>query len=320
MKKRILGRTGLECSEIGLGTWALGSSVYGDVASDEATRLVGESLDKGINFFDTAPLYGDKTEDGIAETVLGKGLGGRRDDVVISTKFGRTAKDVMPGRFNAAEARTSCEASLRRIGRDWIDLFFFHSPFEPDEICDDVWEELERLKAEGKIRHIGHSVSMYEQTRELSTEWMRERKIDAIQVVLSPFNRESRPLIATAIEQGCGIVARECMANGFLSGGIQKDTIFPQGSLNARYSREEIAERVDYAEELKTHLVSGEIETLPQAAYRWVLDEPGVSIALSGAKNVDEMVDSVHASEAPSYGSDAVSSVERIHRQDFCPA
>ena len=127
MKNQLLGKTGLSCSEIGLGTWALGSSVYGDVENDEATRLVGESLDIGINFFDTAPLYGSKTEDGIAESVLGKGLGGRRDEAIISTKFGRTARNVMPGRFNAAEARESCEASLSRMGTDRIDLLFFHS-------------------------------------------------------------------------------------------------------------------------------------------------------------------------------------------------
>jgi len=320
MKKRLLGKTGLECSEIGLGTWALGSSVYGDVENAEALRLVGDSLDCGINFFDTAPLYGNKTEDGVAETVLGRGLGNRRDEAIISTKFGRTARDVTPGRFNASEARSSCEASLRRLGTDRIDLLFFHSPFGPEEIDDDVWEELDRLRSEGKFRFLGHSVSKYEQTRELSVQWMRDRKIDALQVVLSPFNRETRPLIETAIELGCGVVARECMANGFLSGAIRNDTIFPEGSLNARYSREEIAERVEYAEALKGHLVSGEIESLSQAAYRWVLDQAGVSLALSGARNCQEMRDSVYAAKATSYGSSILSGAEAVHLRDFCPA
>ena len=144
MKQRKFGNTDLECAEIGLGTWALGSSVYGDVENVEAYRLVQESLDRGIRFFDTAPLYGNKNEDGVAERVLGEGLGKRKADAIISTKFGRTARDVMPGRFTAEEARASCEASLERLGREWIDLFFFHSPFEPDEIDDGVWAELER--------------------------------------------------------------------------------------------------------------------------------------------------------------------------------
>ncbi|MBT3480490.1 MAG: aldo/keto reductase [Opitutales bacterium] len=320
MKERLLGRTGLTCSEIGLGTWALGSSVYGDVGNDDATRLIGESLDCGINFFDTAPLYGSKSEDGIAETVLGKGLGSRRNEAIISTKFGRTARNVMPGRFNAAEARESCEASLTRLGTDHIDLLFFHSPFGPGEIDDDVWEELGCLRSQGKIRFLGHSVSMYDDTRDMSAQWMQDRRIDAIQVVLSPFNRETRPLIKTAMELDCGVVARECMANGFLSGVIRKDTVFPDASLNSRYSREEIAERVDYAEALKTHLISGDIGSLPQAAYRWVLDQAGVSLALSGARNIDEVRDSVFAANAKSYGEATLSLAESIHSKDYCPA
>lgn len=320
MNRRKLGNTDLECSEIGLGTWALGSGVYGEVEAREADRLIGESIDAGINFFDTAPLYGNQKENGVAESVLGKGLGSRKDEVIVSTKFGRTAMAVMPPRFNRKEARESCEASLTRIGRDWVDLFFFHSPFEPAEIEDEVWEELSCLKSEGKIRFIGHSVSMYEQTRELSAQWIRERKIEAIQVVLSPFNRETLPLIAIAEKEGCGVIARECMANGFLSGSIQKDTTFPEGTLNARYSRKEIAERVDYAERLKSHLVVGDIEALPQASYRWVLDQKGVTLALSGARDAKEMRDAVLASEITSYSQDTLADVEAIHRKDFCPA
>lgn len=310
----------MKCSEIGLGTWALGSSVYGDVEHREAVDLVNEAIDVGIDFFDTAPLYGNKEADGVAETVLGRGLGSRRDEVLISTKFGRTARDVVPGRFYAKEALQSCEASLRRLGTDRIDLFFFHSPFEEKEIHDDVWEALGRLREEGKIRFLGHSVSMYDDTKKMSAEWMRNRKIDAIQVVLSPFNRETRPLIQIAEENECGVVARECMANGFLSGAIRKNTFFPEGSLNARYSREEIEQRVDYAEILAERLVKPPIETLPQATYRWVLDQPGVSLALSGARTIEEMRDSVKAAAFPSFSEATKIEVETLHKKDFSPA
>ncbi len=320
MKQRTLGKTGLVCSEIGLGTWALGSRIYGETDDRKAMELIQGSVDKGINFFDTAPLYGSKTEDGVAETVLGKGLGTHRDKVFISTKFGRTATDVIPGRFHAAEARASCEASLKRLGRDWLDLFFFHSPFSPDEIHDDVWQELGKLKEEGKIRHIGHSVSIYEQTAGMSAQWMRERKIEVVQVVLGPFNRETRPLIQTAMEEGCGVVARECLANGFLSGAITKDTVFPEGSLNSRYSREEVSERVAYAEQLRGILQTGEIQTLPEATYRWVLDQPGVSLALSGAKNLAELEDCLTASAKPSYSRAVLEAAEKVHQKDFPPA
>ncbi|MCH6258715.1 aldo/keto reductase [Puniceicoccaceae bacterium K14] len=320
MKKRRLGRTDLHCSEIGLGTWALGSSVYGAVEKVESERLIQGSIDKGVNFFDTAPLYGTKEKDGVAESVLSDGLGARRSDVIISTKFGRTATNVVPGRFNAKEARLSCEASLRRLSRDWIDLLFFHSPFTPSEIDDDVWMELGKMQEEGKVRFLGHSVSMYNDTCEMSADWLRDRKVDAIQVVLSPFNRETRPLIETALRLDCGVVARECMANGFLSGAITKDTVFAEGSLNGRYSREEIGERVDYAEALRGVLVGEDVKTLSEATYRWVLDQPGVSLALSGAKNLAELEDSIQAAGIQSYTPVVLNAAEALHEKDFCPA
>lgn len=320
MNRRVLGNSGLEVSEIGLGTWALGSPVYGKTNPQDAERLIQGAIDLGINFFDTAPLYGTKTEDGVAELVLGQALGGRSGDVLVATKFGRTATDVMPGRFTAKEARLSCEASLRRLGRDHIDLLFFHSPFSPDEIEDDVWETLVALRIEGKVRSLGHSVSMYSDTKDMSATWMRERKIDAVQVVLSPFNRETRPLIAVAKQEGCGVVARECMANGFLSGAIRKDTVFPEGSLNARYDREEIAARVDYADQLSEVLVSGQVQSLPQASYRWILDQPGVSLALSGAKQLSELEDCIAAARASSYSSETLAVAEDLHKRDFAPA
>lgn len=320
MKTRMLGKTGFEVSEIGLGTWALGTNIYGDVEKDAPGRLIGQAIDSGINFFDTAPLYGTPDEVGTSETMLGKALGEHRASVFISTKFGRTSANVTPGRFTAAEARSSCEDSLRRLGRETIDLFFFHSPFTPEEIHDDVWEALAALKDSGKIRSIGHSVSLYEQTAAMSAEWMQDRKIDAVQLVLSPFNREARPLIETAISNGCGVIARECLANGFLSGGIRKDTVFPEGSLNSRYSREEIVERVEYADRLAAAMVKGEVMNLVQATYRWILDQPGVTLALSGAKHPDELVDPVQASGLSPMDGGTREQVEALHAHDFSAA
>lgn len=317
MQYRELCSGGPQASEIGLGTWALGSPVYGTVEASTAERTVGTALDSGINFFDTAPLYGTKDEDGIAETILGKALGAKLDEVLISTKFGRTARAVMPGRFTAEEAVKSCDASLRRLGRDHIDLLFFHSPFKPEEISDDVWEALESLKGSGKIRYVGHSVSMYSDTAEMSADWIRKGLIDVVQVVLSPFNREARPLIEAARDNGCGVIARECLANGFLSGAITDDTVFPEGSLNARYSREEIESRVRYANRLSQLFGAEGISDLVQATYRWILDQNGVTVALSGAKNDLELSGPVRASGLTSFDEALLSACEEVHTVDF---
>ncbi len=226
MNYRTLGRTGLKVSDIGLGTWALGSGIYGKVEDEAPERLIKGAIDQGINLFDTAPLYGTKEVDGVSEIILGKTLGNQRDSVLISTKFGRTLSNVIPGRFHAKEARVSCEASLGRLGTDTIDLLFFHSTFTPEKIQDDVWAELSNMRDEGKIRFLGHSVSMYQDTAGISAQWMKDRRIDAVQVVLSPFNREARGLIKTAIACDCGVVVRECLANGFLSGAIREVRFF----------------------------------------------------------------------------------------------
>lgn len=319
MTHRPLGNSGLEVSPIGLGTWAFNSRIYGEVDNNESIRTIRAALDLGITFFDTAPLYGIGQEDGVAERILGQGLGADRDKVVISTKFGRNPS--MEGtHFNGTRARESVDESLQRLGTDRIDLLFFHSPFGPDEIDDDVWASLSELKEAGKIRAVGHSISLFKDTQGMARQWAMERKIDAIQVVLSLMNREALPLIHDLGAAGIGIVARECLANGFLSGSITADTVFPEGSLNARYSREEISNRVDYAEELKDVLVRDEITSLPQAALRWALDQGHVSLALTGAKNTDELRDCALAAEAGAYTEKEMQKAVALHGQDYSAA
>jgi aryl-alcohol dehydrogenase-like predicted oxidoreductase len=316
MNYRTLGRTGLRCSEVGLGTWAFASQIYGDVPQQAALDTIRTALDLGINLFDTAPLYGDSERDGISEEILGQGLGADRDRVLISTKFGRYATEDAAPHFHARRARASVEGSLRRLGTDHVDVLFFHSPFSPDEIHDDVWAELDRLKQEGKVRFIGHSISMFEDTEQMARTWAAERKIDVVQVVYSLMNRQAADLIADLGTQGIGIVARESLANGFLSGSITRDTVFEDGHLNARYGRDEIEARVDYIEQLD-FLVREPIETLPQAAFRWVLDNPHVSLVLSGASNPEEVWDSAAASDRPGYTEDERARAEALHTRDF---
>ena len=316
MKYRTLGRTGLRCSEVGLGTWAFASQIYGDVEASDALATIRAALDAGITFFDTAPLYGNAERDGIAEEILGKGLGSDRDKVLISSKFGRYATEDAAPHFHAQRARESVEGSLQRLGTDHLDVLFFHSPFTPDDIHDDVWQALADLKQEGKVRAIGHSISMFDDTQQMARDWAAERKIDVIQVVYSLMNREASGLISDLGEQGIGIVARESLANGFLSGTITRDTVFPPGTLNARYPREEIAERVAYVEDL-SFLVRGDVENVPQAAFRWVLENPHISLVLSGAKNTRELRDAIAASDATSYTPEELTRATDLHTRDF---
>lgn len=315
MKTRPLGRTGLSGSEIGLGTWAFASTAYGACTPSEARETVRAALDLGVTLFDTAPMYGTRDQVGLSESLLGKALGRDRERILISTKFGRYP-DPIDGDFSAKRARESVEGSLKRLGTDHVDVLFFHSPFGPSEVADDVWGELDRLKGEGKVRVVGHSISAFSETQGMARTWARERKIEAVQVVLSLMNREALPLVR---ELGISVFAREVLANGFLSGAVRRDTVFPKENLNSRYSREEIEDRVSRIERL-SFLVRGDVRSLPQAAYRWVLDFPEVSTALSGAKTRAELEDVCAASEAGPYAPEERAKADALHVRDFAAA
>jgi aryl-alcohol dehydrogenase-like predicted oxidoreductase len=322
MKYRSLGRTGLKVSEVSLGTWAFGSpSIYGAVDSGDANRAIRGALDAGINFFDTAPLYGTKEADGIAEEVLGKALGADRDKVTIATKFGRYHSRVHTNDLFDGETVTwSVEQSLRRLGTDRLDVLFFHSPTHPDKIKDDVWSALDTLKRSGKVRFVGTSTGFLKDTGEMSKSWAVQGRIDVAQIAYSLTYREWEPIIADLGRQGVGIVARESLANGFLAGVFTKDIQFPAGSLNSRYSREEIVERVELADRYKAALVRRDVRSLAAASMRWVLDNSHISTVLSGSKKLEEILDCASASDATAYSADELAQAKALHTKDFSPA
>jgi aryl-alcohol dehydrogenase-like predicted oxidoreductase len=133
-------------------------------------------------------------------------------------------------------------------------------------------------------------------------------------------NRETEGFIADVAKQGVGIVARESLANGFLGGTFTKDIVFPAGSLNSRYSREEIVERVETADRYKALLVRRDVKTLAQAAMRWVLDNHNVSLVLAGSRKLDEILDCAAASDAAPYSTAELAEARRLHVKEFSAA
>lgn len=319
MRYRKLGDTGGEVSEVALGTWAFGSGVYGRVQRDQAVAAVDAAVGAGVTLFDTAPLYGCNGIDGVAETLLGEALVGKRDKVLISTKVGRKHSLAEATCFDRDGVVQSAEESLRRLKTDTIDILFLHSPFGPDDISADMWEGIDRLRASGKVRWIGHSISLLPETQGMARRWAQEGKIQVVQTVLNLMNRESAALIRELGEMGIGVVARECLANGFLTDSVDGQTVFPEGSLNSRYTREEIVERAEHAAKFD-FLKNPQLPTRAQAAMRWVLDTPYVSSVLTGARGEKELLQCAEASDAPRLPPEAVARAEQLHDRDYSAA
>ena len=157
---------------------------------------------------------------------------------------------------------------------------------------------------------------MFDATQQMSRDWVRDRRIDVVQVVYSLMNRESTELVDYLHGEDASVFARESLANGFLSGKITRDTVFGDKNINQRYSPEEVASRVDYVNDL-AFLVRDDVANMVQAAVRWVLDNPSVSTVLAGAKNVSELSDWIMGANARSYSTAEHERARAIHRRDF---
>ncbi|EQB32210.1 aldo/keto reductase [Sphingobium ummariense] len=221
MQKRILGRSNLEVSAIGLGCMGL-SHGYGGVAKADAVALIRDAVDRGVTFFDTAEVYGPF----VNEEVVGEALAPVRDNVVIATKFGFRIVDgqQQPGLDSRpAHIRAVCDASLRRLGIDTIDLFYQHR-VDPDVPIEDVAGTVADLIAQGKVRHFGLSEPGAATVRRAHAV----QPVAAIQSEYSLWTRdpETNGILDTCEELGIGFVPFSPLGRGYLTGAIGKDTVF----------------------------------------------------------------------------------------------
>jgi aryl-alcohol dehydrogenase-like predicted oxidoreductase len=207
VRTRRFGDTDLEASEIGFGTWALGSTWWGDVPEDDGERLLQIALELGITFFETGDAYGQ----GRNEELVGRVLAPHRDRVQISTKFGYELdsdrqvhkEGERPQRWDGAFVRTALEGSLRRLGTDFVDLYQLHNPRMDAIDHDECFATLDELRAEGKIRHYGVALGPAIGWREEGLEAIRRRDIASVQTVYNLLEQDpGRDLIAAAAEQG----------------------------------------------------------------------------------------------------------------------
>jgi aryl-alcohol dehydrogenase-like predicted oxidoreductase len=297
MRMRFLGKTGLRVSELCLGTMTFGGRGryrnVGEVDQNEADALVGMALDAGINFFDTADVYSE----GLSEEITGKALGKRRKEAILATKvrskMGAGPNDIGLSRHHILEG---CDASLKRLGTDYIDLYQVHS-FDAVTPLEETLRALDDLVRQGKVRYVGCSnFAAWQLMKALAIcdkhGWER---FVCFQGLYSLVERElENELVPLCLDQGLGIITWSPLAGGFLSGKYRRGQPRPPGARLSdpkasplRFDEEKGFATVDELEKIARLRQT----TIPQAALNYLLGKPGVTSVIIGARNKGQLAD-----------------------------
>lgn len=300
--QRTLGRSGLPVSAMGLGCWAIGGPWYwldgpggwGDIDDNESIRAIHAALDLGINFFDTAANYGT----GHSERILGRALEGKRDKAVIATKFGfvvdEAAKRVsLRTDDHLLHVRNECEASLRRLNTDVIDLYQLHVWDYPLEKVPAMVELLESLVSEGKIRYYGWSTDSVEGARLFA----QGKHCVAIQHDLNVV-LDAPDMLALCEELDLASVNRSALARGALSGKYTKDSVFPQNDVrNDPWSRDHFFTPTLSQLDAVRSILTSNGRSLVQGALAWIWARSEKTIPIPGFKTVAQVEENAKAME-----------------------
>lgn len=303
MKMRFLGKTGVKVSELCFGTMTFGGRSFfkyvGQLGQKEANTLVDMSLEAGINFFDTADVYSQ----GLSEEMLGKALGKRRKDIILATKvrgkMGPGPNDVGLSRHHIIEA---CNASLKRLGTDYIDLYQVHN-FDPDTPQEETMRALDDLVRQGKVRYIGCSnYSGWQLMKAMAISdkrgWERFVTLQALYSLLArDLENEMVPL---CLDQGLGILVWSPLLGGFLSGKYRRGKPKPKGTrLTApqpRFLQLDEEKGFDIVEELD-RIAKAHNATVAQAALNYLLAKEGVSSVIIGARTPEQLADNLKTTD-----------------------
>lgn len=309
MKYRVLGRTGLRVSEVGFGAWAIGGTSYGTTKDEESLEALATAWEHGVNFFDTADTYGN----GHSEELIGKFLKEKRDQAVIATKAGW---DFYHGgvkkNFDPDYIQFACDQSLKRLQTDRIDLYQLHNPTLEMIERGEIFQVLDELKSAGKIRFYG--VSIYVPPEALAV--IRSGKPDTLQLIFNLIDqRQAAEVFPEAEAKGIGIIVREPLACGLLSGKYTAESKFPKNDHRNRWVRERMAGDLKKLERFKSLLPLNRVSLVP-AALEFILSFEAVSVVIPGAKTKAQVLEHVRASEDPKLRIQEISLLRQAYEQD----
>lgn len=298
MEFRQLGHSGLSVSVVGLGCNNLGRA--GTATEDQAgtDAVVHAALDAGITLFDVADMYGKQP--GLSEQRLGKALGKRRDEVVLATKFGLDMQGVNGPDFGARGSRRyimrAVEASLRRLGTEYIDLYQFHTP-DPNTPIDETLRALDDLVTSGKVRYIGHSNHtgwQIAQAEYVARQLGSHRFICAQNHYNLLDRRAELEVLPAAREFGLGVLPYFPLANGLLTGKYSKGSA-PKGS-RLTHARQHLLETSDFEQLQRFADFAGERQLSPvQLAFSWLAAQSPVASVIAGATRPEQVTANAQA-------------------------
>ena len=315
MDERVIGRSGQRASVVGLGTWQLGAD-WGDVDDKEALAVLEAAVESGVTFFDTADVYGD----GRSEQTIASFLSGRPDlHVLVATKMGRRVEQI-PENYVLDNFRAWNDRSRRNLGVDRLDLVQLHCPPTPVYSTDEVFDALDTLVAEERIARYGVSV----ETCEEALTAIARPGVTSVQIILNPFRMKPlRAVLPAAHEAGVGIIARVPLASGLLSGKYTKDTVFAAND-HRTYNRHgeafdqgETFSGVDYATGVEAAAefagLAPEDCTPAQLALRWIIQQPGVTTVIPGARTPEQARANAAAAALPELSGDTLAAIRDLY-------
>lgn len=286
MKYRTLGKTGLNVSVIGVGTWQFGGEWGKNFTQEEVDSILEKAKELGINLIDTAECYGDHLSESLIGNYLQKT---NREDWIIATKFGHHfVRNFERSRhFDAKDVLKQLDASLKALKTDYIDIYQAHSCTDEEFDNDDLWTMLDKQKQAGKIRRIG--ISLRKNDFVYQTKRASEVGASVIQVVYNRLDRKpEEEIFPICREQNLGVLARVPLASGYLSGKYKPGATFAANDVR---SREEAAKRDELLRQVEEIRKTEVPEGVPMAtwALAWCLQHPAVTTVIPGCKNPEQV-------------------------------
>lgn len=323
MKYRQLPRTDLQLSEVGFGVWTVATTWWGRIPEAERAALLETAADLGVNFFDTADTYGE----GYGEEILAKVLGYRRHNLVLATKFGydfydkltpRIGHQERPQKFDPDFVRFACEQSLHRLHTDYIDLYQVHNPRIDALERDELFETLEQLKSQGKIRYYGVALGPDIGWLEEGTASMKERHVDSLQIIYSILEQEpARDFFPIAQREQVGLLSRVPHASDALTGRYTQVPTFQEGDHRAHRRAEWLQGALRKVEQVK--FLAGEEtgRTMSQAAIKFCLARPAIVSVLPNFTNLEELREYTGAVDTPDLTKEEGDRLDDLWKNEF---